>query len=358
MTNWKNCKNVLCIRADNIGDVLMSSPAFRALKETFNCKITLLTSAMGNLITPFIAEIDETIVANLPWIKTKDPVDKSAFFELIQKIESFRFDAAIIFTVYSQNPLPAAMLAYMAGIPKRLAYCRENPYDLLSDWEVEKEPYHYIRHQVTRDLDLVKAIGAKTDNNHLSIFYTEKALKSALKKLLDAGVDLTKRWLILHPGVSEKKREYPVEKWIETGRLLRDTLSFQLIITGSETERESGCEIQKAVGASAFCLSGILSMEEFIAIISQAPIVISVNTATVHIAAATHTPVIVLYALTNPQHTPWQTRSSTLYFSIKENLKSKNDVVRYVSEHIMSQTAEVPSPEAILTETQRLLEGL
>ena len=45
---------------------------------------------------------------------------KSKLIALIQKIRSYNFDGAVIFTVYSQNPLPAAMLAYMAGIPKRL----------------------------------------------------------------------------------------------------------------------------------------------------------------------------------------------------------------------------------------------
>jgi ADP-heptose:LPS heptosyltransferase len=355
MKDWKNCTNILCIRADNMGDVLMSTPALRALKETFGCKITLLTSAMGNVITPFIAEIDETIVAGLPWIKIKEPVDEMAFSDLVEKIRSYHFDAAIIFTVYSQNPLPAAMLAFMAGIPKRLAYCRENPYHLLSDWVVEKEPYHFIQHQVARDLNLVHTIGATTNNENLSISFSKGALDAAMKKLVDAGVDISRKWLILHPGVSEEKREYPSEKWIETGKLLRDALSFQLLITGSESEKPLAEKIQKGIGASSFSIAGLVTIEEFIALISQSPIVISVNTATVHIASATQTPVVVLYALTNPQHTPWQTISSVLYFSVKEALKSKNDVVDYVSEHIMSKTTQLPSPQVILDETKRLL---
>ena len=71
MDNWKTCKHILCIRPDNMGDVIMSSPAFRALKKTFDCNLTLLTSSMGSLISPFIKEIDETIVFDLPWIKNK-----------------------------------------------------------------------------------------------------------------------------------------------------------------------------------------------------------------------------------------------------------------------------------------------
>ena len=51
-----------------------------------------------------------------------------------------RFDAAVIFTVYSQSPLPAALLLLQAGVPLRLAHCRENPYGLLTQWGREREP--------------------------------------------------------------------------------------------------------------------------------------------------------------------------------------------------------------------------
>jgi len=355
MTEWNECKNILCIRADNMGDLLMSSPAIRALKETFNCKITLLTSAMGNLIAPFIEEIDETIVTDLPWIKTKEAVSEKEIFSLIKKIQSYQFDAAVIFTVYSQNPLPAAMLAYMAGIPKRLAYCRENPYYLLTDWVVEKEPYTFIQHQVTRDLNLVKMINAETEDSNFKINFSKAAKMNALKKLQHAGVDVQKDWLILHPGVSETKREYPEEEWIKTGRLLRDHLSLQIILTGSESERKRCNSIQKGIGESSFSMAGLLSIEEFIALIDEAPMVISVNTGTVHIAAATQTPVIVLYALTNPQHTPWKVPSKVLFFSVKEDLRSKNEVVNYVSQELMNKETEIPSPEIILKEARKLL---
>src|SRR6185312_12863682 len=248
MTEWLNCKNILVIRADNMGDLLMSEPAIRALKETFECRITLLTSKAGNLIAPFISEIDETIVADLPWIKTNEPVNESTIFSLLEKLKKHQFDGAVIFTVYSQNPLPAAMLAYMAGIPKRLAYCRENPYHLLTDWMIEKEPYSFIRHQVKRDLELVESVHAKTTDKHLKINLSETAKKNALKKLTDEGVNLEKDWIIIHPGVSETKREYRAEKWIETGKLIRDDLGFQIIITGVESEKEVAENIQKGIG--------------------------------------------------------------------------------------------------------------
>ena len=355
MTDWKNCKNILCIRADNMGDLLMSSPAIRALKETFHCNITLLTSAMGNLIAPFIEEIDEVIVADLPWVKTKKPVDEKKISSLIERFKKKNFDAAVIFTVYSQNPLPAAMLAFMAEIPKRLAYCRENPYDLLTDWVVEKEPFTFIKHQVERDLGLVKAVGATVTSEKIRISFSEFAKKAAIEKIAGNGVNLEDDWLIIHPGVSETKREYPEEYWIETGKLLRDKLGFQVLITGSGSEKELCDRIQNGIGEYSFSLAGLFSIEEFVALISLSPLAVSVNTGTVHIASATQTPVIVLYALTNPQHTPWKVPSAILYYSVKEELRSKNQVVSYVTENVMDKTLEPPTPFDILNKAERLL---
>ncbi len=355
MIDWTNCKNILVIRADNMGDLLMSSPAIRALKETFECRITLLTSHMGNLISPFIGEIDETIVADLPWIKTEQPVNENAIFSLLEKLKKYQFDGAVIFTVYSQSPLPAAMLAYMAGIPKTLAYCRENPYHLLTNWLVEKEPFSFIQHQVKRDLELVNSVNAKTTDTHIKINFPETKKKNVLKKLSEKGVNLEKDWMIIHPGVSEVKREYPQDKWIETGILLRDKLGFQILITGSEPEEELTKNIQKGIGENSFSLAGFFSIEEFIALISMSPLVISVNTGTVHIAAATQTPVIVLYALSNPQHTPWQVSSKVLFYSVKENLRSKNEIINYVNEQLMDKNLEPPNPFEILQEVEKLL---
>src|SRR5215213_11198584 len=160
MNAWANCKNILCIRADNMGDVIMSSPAIRAVKQGLGCRITLLTSSMGAGIAPYLPEVDEVITYDLPWVKTSNAFDPADFLGIIEKLKHYNFDAAIIFTVFSQNPLPAAMLAYLAGIPLRLAYCRENPYELLTHWVPDKEPYSFIKHQVERDLALVNSIGA------------------------------------------------------------------------------------------------------------------------------------------------------------------------------------------------------
>jgi ADP-heptose:LPS heptosyltransferase len=173
-------KKILCVRLDNMGDIIMSSPAISALKTTFDAEITLLTSSMGAAITDFVPDIDHTIVFDVPWVKSDKPA--ADYHEVVKDLKSRGFDMAVIFTVFSQNPLPAAMLVFLAGIPVRVSYCRENPYDLLTHWYPDQEPYSIIRHQVDRDMDLVRFMGAK-GNDRLRIRLPDRHKESLSEKL-------------------------------------------------------------------------------------------------------------------------------------------------------------------------------
>lgn len=353
--SWKDCKNILVIRADNLGDLLMSTPAIRALKESFNAKITVLTSTMAAGIAGAIPEISRIISYDLPWVKTGQEFDPQQFYRIIETLKDSQFDAAVIFSVYSQNPLPAAMLAYLAKIPRRLAYCRENPYQLLTDWIPDKEPYSLVRHQVRRDLDLVASVGAITNNEHLSLSIDSENETIVTNKLLDLGIDPNMPWLILHPGVSEEKRRYPFKYWIETGKKIIQSLGYQVLLTGTASEKALTENIQAAIGTGAFSAAGAFNLPEFMTLIHLAPLVISVNTGTIHIAAATGTPVIVLYAMTNPQHSPWKSRGKVLPFDVPEDLRSKNEVIRHVHEKLFMRDMKMALPEEIVSVTKDFL---
>lgn len=357
MKEWKDCKNILCIRPDNLGDLLMTYPAIRALKETFHCRITVICSSASAGIVPCLPAIDDHIVFNVPWVKSKNASDKEAFFEVIEKVKQCQFDAAVIFTVYSQNPLPSVMIAYLAGIPRRLAYCRENPYDLLSDWVPDLEPYSFIQHQVRRDLQLVASIGATVNDECLQVHERSDVWDATQQKMKDKGVDLNKPWLLMHSGVSEPKREYPKECWIEAGKQIFKQTGYQIVLTGSASEKLLGDSLQAGIGTGSFVLAGALSLEEFISLIRHAPLVVSVNTATIHIAAAVETPLVVLYALSNPQHAPWRAKGKLLLYDIPHELQSRNEVIRYVSGQLHPRELPVISPEDISDAVCAVLQG-
>jgi lipopolysaccharide heptosyltransferase II len=354
MTDWNNCRNILCIRPDNMGDLLMSGPAIRALKMSLNARITVLTSSMAAGITAYMPEIDEVMIFDVPWAKTQGQADHKTVHQLVVELQKKQFDAAVIFTVFSQNPLPTAMLAYQAGIPRVLAYCRENPYGLLTNWVADQEPYTLIRHQVQRDIHLVATIGATiNDDERLHINVPLHIWPSVQTKLEFLGWSSNDPWLILHPGVSEVKRQYPAEHWIAAGKLLIKK-GYQLVITGTANEKSLTTKICHSIGPKSFDAAGLLSLDEFVCLVKQSALLLSVNTGPVHIAAAVDTPVVVLYAQTNPQHTPWQVTSVVLPFPVSTDMQSKNEVIKYLRQTVYNPPAEMPGPYDIVNAVESL----
>jgi lipopolysaccharide heptosyltransferase II len=355
-TSWQNCKNILCIRPDNMGDLLMSVPAIRALKQTFNARINILTSSMAAGVAKHIAEIDDILIFDVPWVKSQFENTGDSLNQIVETIKNYQFDAAVIFTVYSQNPLPTVMLAYLAGIPLRLAYCRENPYGLLTHWLPDSEPYSVIKHQVRRDLDLVAYVGATTTDNKLRITLPQINADELKVKLKVNGVNPNKNWLVLHAGVSELKREYPIERWIDTARLLIEEMGYQVIFTGGKNERDLTDKLALATGYGSISAGGLFSLDEFINIIAKATLVITVNTGTLHIAAALGVPVVVLYALTNPQHTPWKVPCKVLPYQIQADLQSQNEVIKHVNKFMYHQPIDMPAAADIIEAVKDLLQ--
>jgi lipopolysaccharide heptosyltransferase II len=315
-SGWHHAKNILCIRLDSLGDVLMMTPAIRALKYSASQRhITLLSSTCGASVAPFIPEIDDTITYAAPWMKSSSAHTPETDSTMIRALQTRHFDGAVIFTTYSQSPLPAAMLCYMAEIPLRLAHCRENPYHLLTDWVRETEPAEEIRHEVRRQLDLVKTIDCHTADESLSMHVRDDDIAWIRRLLGEIGIDPAKPWIILHPGASAASRRYPPPLWTEVARQLAQTTTCPLVFTGSEDESVLVEQIRQGLPES-HTLTGKLDLGRLAALISLAPLIISNNTGPAHIAAAVGTPIVDLYALTNPQHTPWHVASRILFHDV------------------------------------------
>jgi lipopolysaccharide heptosyltransferase II len=307
---WSRAKNILSVRLDYLGDVLMCTPAIRAIKDSLpGRRVTLLTSGSGAAAVPFIPEIDDAIAYAAPWMKSSEPHASPADLAMVEELRQRNFDAAVIFTTYSQSTLPAALLTYLAGIPLRLAHCRENPYRMLTHWVPETEPEKHIRHEVQRQLDLVATVGCSTANEKLSFQVLEDDLRAARRKLHALGIAPDRPWIMLHPGATAASRRYPLHHWRQAAIGLATNSPYPLVFTGSLDEAElieAIRDLPPQARAQTRTLAGELSLGELGAMIALAALVISNNTGPAHMAAAIGTPLVDLYALTNPQHTPWQ----------------------------------------------------
>jgi len=362
---WKDGLRILCVRLDNLGDVLMTTPAFRALKTTWPaCHLTLLTSSAGAAVAAYIPEIDQIIRFDVPWVQGSGG-DRKTLLSMANRLSEYGFDAAIVFTVQSQNPLPAALLCYLAGIPRVLGYCRENPYQLMTDWVPDPEVLVATRHEVDRQLALVKTIGCQVEDGPLSIRVAMPDRDYARELLVRAGLAIYRPWVVLHPGVSEAKRSYPTDYFAQAARQLIEEHDYQIVITGSAAERPLADAIYQQLDSyprsdrsggqlPVLNLAGQLTIGQLIGLIAEAPGLIANNTGPVHIAAAVGTPVVVLYAKTNPQHTPWRVPNRVLYFDVPVALRSRNVLLQQFPD----TDGPVASPDAIVWAVHELVPEL
>lgn len=335
MSAWSAARRILCIRLDNMGDVLMSTPAMQALKESAPGRhITLLTSHGAASLARHLPMVDMVWAWDAPWVKHGSGVSRqrggdgadradTAMMQWVQRIAAGRFDAAVIFTVYSQSPLPAALLCTTAGIPLRLAHCRENPYDLLTDWVRETEPHEQVRHEVQRQLDLVATVGADVADTRLR-FQVQPADQDnvarrllALDPLRMPGAGPMPPCVVVHPGATAASRRWPPERFAEVARALASRTGALVLVTGSNGEAPLVEAVRKlAAHPRVLGQAGALTLGEMGALIQSADVLVSNNSGPVHLAAALGTPVVDLYALTNPQHTPWQVPHRTLFADV------------------------------------------
>ena len=357
---WSQVKRVLAIRLDNLGDVLVTTPALHAIKTSLPAAtLTLLTSPVGAQVARLNPDLDDVIVYQAPWMDPwhKLPQDSQREQQVITTIRERRFDGAIIFTSFRQSPLPAAYLCYLADIPLRVAASIDGPGSLLTTRHkhppitsdkggsrVRIYPARTSRsgfqvpermmHEVERGLDLVAAIGITTEDLDL-VLHVPADARTHIDDLLasyhvDKPDDRMKcrgdpcgrpacgrpacgrpDLIVVHPGCSMPARTYPWEMYVEVVDLLVEQLGATVFLTGAEDEQELVerilSHVQEGNRRAVHSLAGVLSFPALCALIEAADLVITNNTGPMHISAAVKTPVVALFALTNPpeQWGPW-----------------------------------------------------
>jgi hypothetical protein len=117
-------------------------------------------------------------------------------------------------------------------------------------------------------------------------------------------------------------RTYPPERYAEVADLLVEQLGATVALTGAEHERDLVERIHRGVRRAnrpaVLRLAGALEFDQFCGLIETADLTITNNTGPMHIAAAVKTPVVALFALTNPpeQWRPWRVPHRLLYHEV------------------------------------------
>jgi ADP-heptose:LPS heptosyltransferase len=314
---WQHARRVLAVRLDNLGDVLLATPAIHAIRESLpGAAITLLTSPVGAQAGRLNPDVDDVLVYSAPWMDpwSRLPLDPTREMRTIAQLSAGRFDAAVIFSSFRQSPLPTAYLCYLAGIPLRLAASIDGPGSLLTTRHRHPER---MMHEVERGLDLVAAVGMHTSDDRLVLRVPDGAHEEIAT--LATG---QRPLVVVHPGCSMPARTYPWEQYVEViDGLVRD-LGARVVVTGAADERPLVdtilAHVTPRTGAQVMAAAGSLAFPAFCALIAAADVVVTNNTGPMHMAAALGTPVAALFALTNPpeQWGPWRVPHRMLWHDV------------------------------------------
>lgn len=271
-----------------------------------------------------------------PWHRL--PQDSAREQRMIRRLRNGHFDGAIMFTSYHQSPLPAAYLAYLADIPLRVAASIDGPGSLLTTRHKHPDG---LMHEVERGLDLVGTVGMSTSDRDLVLRVPNRARAKvrALPELAGiraAPTSASSRrgkkgrpdgqdaapLVVVHPGCSMPARTYPWEMYARVVDLLVEHTGAWVVLTGAADESEMVQRVYMAVRPAlrryVQPLAGRLSFPELCALIEMAHLTITNNTGPMHISAAVKTPVVALFALTNPpeQWGPWGVAHRQLYHDV------------------------------------------
>ena len=326
---WQTVKKVLLVRLDNLGDVLLTTPAFHAVKTSLpHASLTLLASHVGAQVAALDPDIEDVIVYAAPWMDPwqKMPQDSEREQRMIAEIKARHFDGAIIFTSFHQSPLPSAYLCYLADIPLRVAASVDGPGSLLTTRH--KHPDTII-HEVEHNLNLVRVLGMDTDKRDLVLTVPADAMQNIAELLkIHVGETLAvsptyrRPLVVVHPGCTMPARTYPWEMYVEVINLLVEQLDAFVVVTGAEDERPLVEQILEQVRVenqhATLAMAGTLPFPMFCALIKTADLTITNNTGPMHISAAVKTPVVALFALTNPpeQWGPWNVPHRQMYHDV------------------------------------------
>ena len=348
---WAEARRLLAMRLDNIGDVVMTGPVLRTLKENLpGASITLMASPGGKEAAPLLPWVDEVFAWRVLWQDLgRLSFDPAREWELIEALRGC-YDAAIILTSFKQTPHPAGYACYLAGIPLRLGESKEWGGGVLTD---EAPPAPDELHQVERNLRLIEHVGFVVEDRSLSLHVPEEARGTVVELLQARGVAPDAPYVLLNPWASAQARTYPTHRFAFAARLLSEETGWPVVVSGTEADRSRSGELLDVLGDRGVDLVGATGLSELAALVEGARLVLTNNTSTMHLLDALRTPGVVLFSGTEleeqwrPRDVPHrllrrETWCSPCYaFSCPYNLECLDISPEEVAEAGLSLLAEV-----------------
>lgn len=283
----------ILIRVNNwIGDVVMISPAMRAIRRKYpGAEITLLAkpwvleALRGNPVYDRLIEYDRQ-GAHAGW---------SGRLRLIQALRRERFDLAILF----QKAFEAALFARAAGVPVRIGFRTDRRSWLLTHALDEPQEGHHV----DRFLRLADALGCNTSDRRLHFHRTQQARDRATVFLDRAGISGPVLRVAVHPGASKAPRGWHPDRFAEVAIGLARNHPLRAFLLGSQAERPRLESLARRIGPAAVLPPLDWGLQEMAALLERCHLLVANDSGPMHIAAALRVPVVAIFGPGHPDRT-------------------------------------------------------
>ncbi|OGC90215.1 MAG: hypothetical protein A2142_08500 [candidate division Zixibacteria bacterium RBG_16_48_11] len=264
-------ERILITRTDRIGDLVLTTPVFAALKHSFpNLRVDALVSSYAS-----------SVLQNNPHIDNLLLYDSDNHKGLHSTVGKNKYDLVIL--VYPRPRL--AWLAFRVGIPIRIGTAFRW-YSFLHTHQIHQHRSKVEKHELEYNLELLNPLGLRPGKIFPKIYLskTETEAADALLRLYNLNQDDLK--IIIHPGGGRSSLRWPEEKFGELAALLKQRFSARIIITGDENEKRFSEKVLQFLNQQAVDLTGKLNLRQLAAMISGADLVVTNSTGPLHLAAA------------------------------------------------------------------------
>lgn len=276
-------ENILLIRLSSFGDIVLTSPAIRAVRHHFpQARISMLVAEQYADLLTENPHLDDVI----PFDRTAKNKDTSEMVRIIRLLRERNFDLAIDF----QRKFRTSLLAYLSGAKCRVGY--HQPNGLMCTIRVSDR---INKHAIDRCFDLLRAIGINATDRRLELFLAECDRDNARKILAAKGVHSHPLRVGLFPGAGWKLREWMPDRFAAIVDLVVKHFDAQVLIFGGPNEGDLVNHVANLMTEEAISFAVNFRIRQFAALVEGCDLFITNDTGPMHVAAAMHTPTIALF---------------------------------------------------------------
>jgi heptosyltransferase-1 len=306
---------ILILRLSAIGDVAMASGILPALRSRWpNAHLAWLVEPAAAPLLAHNPRLDELIVwprdewARL-WKARRVLTLLRRLVEFRHRLRAARFDLVLDL----QGLLKSAMWGWLSGAPRRICLRGREGAGLLATERLVPPQGEEPKRMGSEYRYLARHLGAAEDAFQPDIAIGDSARRAAHAALESWGVDVTAktRYAVLCPFTTRPQKHWFEDRWIGLAHRLRDS-GFTPVLVGGPADREAAARIAKGMPGIAN-LVGALKLDESVAVIADASVLIGVDTGLTHVGSALGVSTVALFGSTCPYLDPVAPRSVVLY---------------------------------------------